>query len=78
MLTIQGFYDGAAIRTLEKIKAKPNQRVVITIMDEFIEPPVTEVKKSMRGVISDYADPKLAEKEKTAWEHAAAEKYGNT
>ena len=37
MLAVQGYYDGANIRALENIDAKPNQKVIITIMDEFIE-----------------------------------------
>ena len=38
MLAVQGYYDGVTIKPLEKIAAKPNQRVIITIMDEFVEP----------------------------------------
>ena len=50
MLAIQGYYDGVAIKPLEKIAAKPNQRVIITIMDEFVEPVKSVRKKGMRGV----------------------------
>ena len=78
MLAVQGYYDGTSIQTLETINAKPNQRVIITIMDEFITPSVNSQKKSMRGILSEYADPKLAEKEKGAWERAMVEKHGNT
>ena len=78
MLAVQGYYDGTSIQTLETINAKPNQRVIITIMDEFITPSVNSPKKSMRGILSEYADPKLAEKEKGAWERAMVEKHGNT
>ena len=46
MLAVQGYFDGVAIRPLEKITAKPNQRVIITVMDEFVEP-VKTVEKSM-------------------------------
>ncbi len=76
MLAVQGYFDGVAIRPLEKITAKPNQRVIITVMDEFVEP-VKTVEKSMRGVLTQYANPVLAEKEKGAWERAMVEKYGN-
>lgn len=31
MLAVQGYYDGAVFKPLEKITAKPNQRVIITI-----------------------------------------------
>ncbi len=77
MLAVQGYYDGAMIKPLEKISAKPNQRVIITIMDEFVEPARTTRKKGMRGALERYANPSLAEKEKGAWERAAVEKYGN-
>ena len=77
MLAIQGYFDGTAIQPLEKVTAKPNQRVIITIMDEFVEPAKTVQKKGMRGALAQYADPVLAEKEKGAWERAAADKYGH-
>ena len=77
LLTIQGYYDGANIRLLERISAKPNQKVMITIVDEFVEPEQPLKAKSLRGVLSEYANPSLIEKEKGAWERAAAEKYGN-
>ena len=77
MLAVQGYYDGVTIKPLEKIEAKPNQRVIITIMDEFVEPVRTVRKKGMRGVLAQYADPALREKEKGAWERAVAEKYGH-
>ena len=77
MQAIQGYYDGTAIRLLEKISAKPNQRVIITIMDEYVEPAETVHRKDMRGVLAQYADPTLREKEKGAWERAAVGKYGS-
>lgn len=76
MMAVQGYYDGVTIRPLEKVIAKPNQRVIITIMDEYLEPEKPVRKKSMRGVLSEYANPSLAEKEKGAWERAVAEKHG--
>ena len=77
MLAVQGYYDGTAIQTLEKINARPNQRVIITIMDEFLTPAINAERKSMRGVLAQFADPTLAEKEKGAWESAVVKKYGN-
>ena len=76
MLAIQGYYDGAVIKPLEKIAAKPYQRVIITIMDEFLEPVKTVQKKDMRGILAQYADPELREKEKGAWECAMVKKHG--
>ena len=52
MLAVQGYYDGTAIQTLEKINARPNQRVIITIMDEFLTPAINAERKSMRGVLA--------------------------
>ena len=77
MRTIQGYYDGTAIRALEEIDAKPNQRVIITIMDEFVEPVKAEGRRGMRGVLARYADPERAKREKGAWERAAVEKHGH-
>ena len=77
MLAVQGYYDGITIRPLEKILAKPNQRVIITVMDEFVESTTTVAKKGIRGILSQYADPSLQKKEKGAWERAAVEKYGD-
>ena len=47
-------------------------------MEDFVEPVKVSRKKGMRGVLSQYANPVLAEKEKGAWERAAVEKYGDT
>ena len=77
MVAIQGYFDGAEIRLLEKLDAKPNQRVIITIMDEFIEPGETVSLKGIRGILSQYSNDKLIEHEKGAWGHAAMEKHGN-
>ena len=73
MLAIHGYYDGTAIRPLEKLNAKPNQRVIITIIDEFIEPETKPNGNGMRGALAEYADPALIEKEKGAWERAAVD-----
>ena len=73
MVAVQGYYDGMSIKSFEKITAKPNQRVIITTMDEFVEPDIAEEKKGMRGALSQYADSKLQGKEKGAWERAMVE-----
>lgn len=77
MQAIQGYYDGTTFRPLEKIAAKPNQRVIITLTDEYMEPAETVHGKGMRGALAQYADPSLKEKEKDAWERAAVKKYGS-
>ena len=76
-LTIQGYYDGTNIRLLEDIAARPNQKVIITVIDEFVGPADQTRRKSLRGVLSGYADPALAEKEEGAWGRAAVEKHGD-
>lgn len=43
----------------------------------FAKPEKAATRKSMRGILEHYADPKLANREKGAWERAAAEKYGS-
>ena len=77
MLAVQGYYDGMTIRPLETITAKPNQKVIITVMDEFIDSSELNSRKGIRGILSQYADPSLSEQEKGAWERAAVEKHGN-
>jgi len=77
MQAIQGYYDGVSIKPLEAVIAKPNQRVIITIMDEFVEPGKTARRKNLRGALAQYADPALVEREKGAWARAAVEKHGD-
>ena len=78
MLAVQGYFDGVTIRPLEKMIAAPNQRVIITIMDEFVEPEQILRKKSLRGALSRYANPAAKDKEESAWERAAVEKNDHT
>jgi len=77
VFAVHGYFDGTVVKPLEKIAAKPNQRVIITIMDEFLEPVEERKKEGMRGALAKYANPALAQKEEGAWERAMAEKYGN-
>lgn len=77
MLALQGYYDGTMVRTLEKINAKKNQKLIITVLDEFMNESISkEEKKSARGVLAQYADPVLREREQYAWEKAVTEKHG--
>lgn len=74
MLAVQGYFDGATIQPLETLVAKPNQRVIITIMDEFVEAPQKADEERLReienlcGSLAQYADPALIEQERGAWE----------
>lgn len=76
--TIQGYYDGEVIKPLEQINALPNQRVIITITDEFVESKPQSHKTGMRGILAKYAAPELRDREKEAWERAAIDKYDAT
>ena len=67
---VQGYYDGTAIRPLGEIHAKPNQKVIITILNEYVDNG-SVASESMRGVLSAYANPELISKEKEAWKDAA-------
>ena len=65
MITLNGYYDGNTVQTLEKIHAKKNQKVIITILDEFIEESSSKIRttESARGSLAKYANPKLWDKE---------------
>lgn len=78
MLALEGYYDGESVQTLGKIQAQKNQKLIITILDEFVEelPPKKNVHTA-RGMLARHADPNLREQEATAWEKAVVEKYGN-
>lgn len=53
MLAVQGYYDGTIIQPLEKIQARPNQRVIITIMDDFISPTqIDQKREKLEGFFS--------------------------
>lgn len=36
MLAVAGYFDGVVVKPLDHLAAKPNQRVMITVMDDFI------------------------------------------
>lgn len=62
-----------------KIHARKNQKLIITILDEFIDESSLKngKKQSARGILSEYANPELQKAEESAWEKAVEEKYGN-
>ena len=53
------------------------KRLIITVLDEFIEEIPKKNSTSARGSLAKYANTALWEKESTAWEEAMGEKYGN-
>lgn len=66
MLALQGYYDGKTIQPLGEFPVKKNQKLIITVLDEFMsETSVKEKQKSARGgALSKYANPVLREQEK--------------
>ena len=63
---------------MEKIHAKKNQILIITVLDEFMdESESKDEKKAARGILAQYADLGLREKEQYAWEKAVTEKHGS-
>lgn len=78
MLALEGYYDGENVKTVEKIRAKKNQKLIITILDEFVEEhPQRNNSQTVRGMLAKYADPDLRKQEASAWEKAVEERYGN-
>lgn len=81
MLALEGYFDGENVKTVEKIQAQKNQKLIITILDEFVEelPQLPQKKNSqtVRGMLAKYADPNLRRQEASAWEKAVVEKYGD-
>ena len=77
MLALQGYYDGQIIQTLETIQAKKNQKVIITVLDEFVEERPDKKGHLAKGMLSGYANPERLGKEKAAWEKAVVEKYAD-
>lgn len=78
LAAVEGYYDGVTIRLPEEFRAKTNQKVIVTLMNEFVRPDADVKKKSARGVLAQYANPKLREQEEGAWERAVVEKYGHS
>ncbi len=78
MLALEGYYDGENVQILGKIHAQKNQKLIITILDEFVEElPKKKSAQTVRGMLAKYADPNLRDREESAWEKAVLEKYGN-
>lgn len=77
MLALQGYYDGNTVQPLEKIQAKKNQKLIITILDEFMEETPSAESHSVRGALSEYADLERIKDEGSAWEKAVVKKYGD-
>ena len=48
MLVANGYFDGDSIKTFENFKAQKNQKVIITVLDEFVNE-----QKSAFGLLKD-------------------------
>ena len=77
MFAVQGYFDGMTIKLLDKLIAKSNQKVIVTVIDEFIEPENVIQVNNIRGTLAQYANQALIEIERGAWEQAVGEKHGN-
>ena len=75
MLVMPAYFDGETVKTVDNYKFSKDQKLMITVLDEAEETKIHGIK-TLRGSLSKYANPKLIEKEKSAWSVAAGEKYG--
>lgn len=77
MFALRGYYDGTVVQPLEQMSAKKNQKVIITILDEFLDETPKRSITSARGSLAKYSNTALWEQEEKAWEEAVGEKYDN-
>ena len=75
-MAVNGYFDGYHIQVTDAVNVKKYQKVIITILDDFIDLEQEE-KRSAKGILSAYANPALEAQEEGAWERAAAEKYAD-
>ena len=70
--------DGNEIRTTQRIPARKNQKLIITVLDEFVVEDVQDSEiSSSRGTLSKYANPELWQAEDAAWQEAVIRSYGD-
>lgn len=83
MIATNGYFDGNNIQIIDKVPIKPNQKVIITILDEFVEENKSD-KKSAFGMLStgerlsNEEIQKRMELESHIWSEAVIEKYENS
>ena len=75
MLVLPAYFDGETVKTVDNYKFSKDQKLMITVLDEAEETKINEIK-ALRGSLSKYENPKLIEKEKSAWSMASGEKHG--
>lgn len=66
MIAVNGYFDGNMIQTLEKLNARKNQRVIITLLDEDIQINHNEKKMKAAGSLAKYVNPNLIPMEEGA------------
>ena len=75
MLVLPAYFDGDTVKTVDNYKFSKDQKLMITVLDEAEEKKINGIK-TLRGSLSKYANPKLIEKEKSAWSIVSGEKHG--
>lgn len=78
MISVNGYFDGSIIRTLEKLNARKNQRIIITLLDEDIKTNELETNRSAAGSLAKYANPDLIPLEDGVWERTVKDNYENS
>lgn len=78
MIAVNGYFDGSVIQTLEKLNARKNQRVIITLLDEDIETDNNRKKINAAGSLAKYANPNLIPMEEGAWERVVRDVKENS
>lgn len=76
LIAVNGYFDGSVIQTLEKLNARKNQRVIITLLDEEIQ--INNREKNAAGLLEKYANPNLIPMEDGAWERAVSDVKENS
>lgn len=66
------------VQTLEKLNARKNQRVIITLLDEEIDLDNNRQKINAAGSLAKYANPNLIPLEDGAWERTVREVKENS
>lgn len=66
------------VQTLEKLNARKNQRVIITLLDEEIDLDNNRQKINAAGSLAKYANPNLIPLEDGSWERTVREVKENS
>lgn len=54
-MTVEGYFDGTAVRTLEPVDLKPNQRVFISVLDnDYTDSKKQRIQKKLDIIHSVY------------------------